>query len=264
MFQSSCSSSSSTGRRGEREKKEKETEAAEEGDKEVEKDVMGWTVVIRSRKRTVQTFVKVDGMKTVLMDVSPDERVQKILNTVSGSDQDMYVTVHGRVLRRSGKLNSCGVSDGCTIQITSRLCGRGGHKDKRNKAEKKRDKDGNRQKDQQVELVSDTCQEMTQSQKDVTIQMLEGHEGYWEMIKMISETGNEEHGMQCLKVLLQKELRFNEETMKVMDWEVRWAVEGRRKGRSEEQEQGGSKNKCVSAKKNSWKRRERKTQTSLR
>ena len=34
---------------------------------------------------------------------------------------------------------------------------------------------------------------------------------------MISETGDEEHGMQCFKVLLQKELGFNEETMKVMD-----------------------------------------------
>ena len=45
--------------------------AEEEGDKQVEKDVMGWTVVTRSRKRTVQIFVKVDGMKTVLMDVSP-------------------------------------------------------------------------------------------------------------------------------------------------------------------------------------------------
>ena len=32
---------------------------------------------------------------------------------------------------------------------------------------------------------------------------------------MISETGDEEHGMQCFKVLLQKELGFNEETMKV-------------------------------------------------
>ena len=57
---------------------------------------------------------------------------------------------------------------------------RGGrHKDKRNKAEKKRDKDENGQKDQQVG------------------QMLEGNEGHREIIKMISEAGDEEHGMQC-------------------------------------------------------------------
>ena len=43
--------------------------------------------------------------------------------------------------------------------------------------------------------------------------------------------------MQCLKVLLLKELDFNEETMTVMEWRVRWAVEARRQGRGEEQEQ---------------------------
>ena len=61
--------------------------------------------------------------------------------------------------------------------------------------------------------MSDKYQEMTQSQNYVTIQMLEGNEGYREIIKMISETGDEEHGMQCFKVLLQKELGFDEETM---------------------------------------------------
>ena len=52
-------------------------------------------------------------------------------------------------------LNRCGVSDGCMIQITSRLRRGRRHKDKRNTEEKKRDKDENGQKDQQVELVSD-------------------------------------------------------------------------------------------------------------
>ena len=40
----------------------------------------------------------------------------------------------------------------------------GRHKDKRNKAEEKRDKDENGQKDQQVGPVSKKCPEMTQSQ----------------------------------------------------------------------------------------------------
>ena len=78
---------------------------------------------------------------------------------------------------------------------------------------------------------------MTQSQKDVVIQTLERNEGYREIIKMISETGDEEHGMRCFRVLLQQELGSNEETMKVMEWGVRWAVEARRKGRDEQQEQ---------------------------
>ena len=84
------------------------------------------------------------------MDVSPEDKVQKILNTVSGSDQDLYEAMHGRVLRRSEELNSCGVSDGCTIQITCRLRGGGRHKDTRNKAEKKRDKDENGQNSRQL------------------------------------------------------------------------------------------------------------------
>ena len=51
----------------------------------------GWTLVTRSAKqmrRMVQIFVKVDGMNTVEMEVSPEDKVQKILNIVSGSDWD--------------------------------------------------------------------------------------------------------------------------------------------------------------------------------
>ena len=92
--------------------------------KQVNDNVMGWTVVTRSRKqrkRTVQIFVKVDGMKTVAMEVSPEDKVQKILNTVNGSDWDVYVTCGGRTLREDDKLKSCGVRDGSTVQVTSRM-----------------------------------------------------------------------------------------------------------------------------------------------
>ena len=78
--------------------------------------------ITRQRKRTVEIFVKVDGMETVLM-VSPEDKVQKILNTVSGSDQDVCVSRHGRAVRRSEKLKSCGVIDGSTIQVTSKMRG---------------------------------------------------------------------------------------------------------------------------------------------
>ena len=69
-------------RKGGRGKEEEGRGAEEERVKEIEKDVMGWTVVKRSkkqRKRVVQIFVKVDGMKTVLRKVSPEDKVQKIL-----------------------------------------------------------------------------------------------------------------------------------------------------------------------------------------
>ena len=42
------------------------------------------------------------------------------------------------MLRKDDELKSCGVTDGCTIQVMSRMRGGGRHKDKRSKAEKKR------------------------------------------------------------------------------------------------------------------------------
>ena len=85
------------------------------------------------RSRTIQIFVKVDGTKTVTMEVSLNDKVhdvmKKIMNTASGSDQDLYAKSDGRVLRRSEELGNCGVRDGSTVQIVRRLRGGGKHKD---------------------------------------------------------------------------------------------------------------------------------------
>ena len=98
----------------------------------------GWTEVTRNkRKKMVQIFVKVDGMKTVAMEVSPEDKIQKILNTVSESDRDVYVTSGGRILKGSEKLKSCEVRDGSTVEVTSRMRGGARHKDKKSKSEKK-------------------------------------------------------------------------------------------------------------------------------
>ena len=79
--------------------KEEGRKAEEEGDTQVKKDVTGWTVVTRNKrqKKTLQIFVKLDEMKTVLREVSPEDKVQEILNTVDGSDQDVYVTCEGKM-----------------------------------------------------------------------------------------------------------------------------------------------------------------------
>ena len=53
------------------------------------------------------------------------------------SEEEVYVTLHGRVLKRSEKLKNCEVTDGCMIQVTSRMRGGGKHKVKKSKAEKK-------------------------------------------------------------------------------------------------------------------------------
>ena len=50
---------------------------------------------------------------------------------------DVYVTYKGKVLKRNEELRSCGVSDGCTVQVIDRKRGGGKYRNKKNKAEKK-------------------------------------------------------------------------------------------------------------------------------
>ena len=84
-----------------------------------------------------QIFVKVNGSKATPMEVNlADDKVEDVMRQIQ-KDEDVYVTMHGKVLRRDEKLKSCEVADGCTIQVTSRLRGGGKHKDKRSKADTK-------------------------------------------------------------------------------------------------------------------------------
>ena len=80
----------------------------------------GWTVVTRSKKqkqRSVQIFVKVNGCKATSMEVTfTDDKVEHVMRQVQ-KDEDAYVTMQGKVLKKSEKLNKCGVTDGCTIQV---------------------------------------------------------------------------------------------------------------------------------------------------
>ena len=85
-----------------------------------------------------QIFVKVNGSKATPMDVNlTDDKVEDMMRQVQ-KDEDAYVTMQGKVLGASEKLKSCEVTDGCTIQVTSRLRGGGKHKDKKGQKERKR------------------------------------------------------------------------------------------------------------------------------
>ena len=160
------------GERGERGKKEKGSEAEEERDKEVKKDVTGWTVVTRNKRekrRMIQIFVKVNESRTFPLDVSPDDKVDDVIRQIQ-SEEDMYVTMHGRVLKRSEKLKSCEVTDGCMIQVTSRMRGGGKHKDKKSKAEKKQTASGKTLEQKFVEKVrSDEVPAIRECDKDATV-----------------------------------------------------------------------------------------------
>ena len=227
------------GRSEQEEGRDQEERKEEERKSEVKKDVTGWTVVTRNRRprKMVQIFVKVNGSKATPMDVNlTDDKVEDVIRRIQ-NDEDVYVTMHGRVLKRGEKLKSYEVTDGCTIQVTSRLRGGGKHKDKKSKADTKRNVEESGKKDQLVGSMSDKCQEMTKDQKDALIQTIERNEGYRKLITTISEAENWEHEIQCFRKQLQEQSGIEEERAKVMEWGMRWAVEARRRGRGAEQEQ---------------------------
>ena len=91
----------------------------------------------KKRRKTVQIIVKLDGSRVTPMEVSTtDDKVEDVTRRIQ-KDEDAYAPMQGRVLRTSEELKSCGVTDGCTMQVTSMLRGGGKHKDKKSEAEKR-------------------------------------------------------------------------------------------------------------------------------
>ena len=72
-------------------------------------------------QQKVLIIVKVDVARTSMMEMAMGDKVNDIVKRIPISNQDVYVTSGGRVLRGSDRLRSCGVTDGCTIQVTSRM-----------------------------------------------------------------------------------------------------------------------------------------------
>ena len=180
----------------------------------------------RKSRKMVQIFVKVDGGKTSAMEMEMNDKVDDIVKKIPISDQDVYVTSGGRILRRSDKLESCEVQDGSTIQVTSRMRGGGRHKDKKSKVEKKQVA--------RQEPVRNEGSAILVNDKEAVIQMLEENEGYRKIVKMISERSDEDYGMQCFRAELHEKSGLDEDQMKVLECGIRWAVEARRKERGEE------------------------------
>ena len=229
--------------RDERGKREEEIggegkEVTEETENEVEKDVTGWTEVTRNkRKKMVQIFVKVDGMKTVAMEVSPEDKVQKILNTVSKSDRDVYVTSGGRILKGGDKLKSCEVRDGSTVEVTSRMRGGGRHKDKKSKSEKKQTMNPERpEQKRDGESRSDEGPKMMTV--DEVMGWLEESEEFRKNIENVSKgsDGEVQQKVQNFVACIQTSW-MSKEQIEQLEGGVWQAVEARRKGRDEEQEE---------------------------
>ena len=120
-------------------------------------------------------------------------------------------------VERDEKLESCGVTDGCTIQVTSRMRGGGRHKDKKSKGEKK-------QVTRQEPLKSEGPT-ILESDKDAVSENRGGSD-----IEV-------ERKMQHWAKALQARAGVDKGHMRVMECGLRWAVEARRRGRREEEEQ---------------------------
>ena len=245
-------------RKGER-GKEEERDAEEQECKQVKKDATGWTVVTRNKRqrKMVQIYVKVDGGKISTMEVKMSDRVDDIVKRTPISDQDVYVTSDGRMLRRSDKLESCEVRDGSTVEITSRM--RGGEGQEEQSGEETRHEAGATEK---------LGPAILESEKEAVIQMLEETEEYRKIVDDVS--GGSDVDMEWKMRYWASKLR-ERPGADVLECGLRWAVEARRKGRDKQEEQrrqakqgrnteqeqskhGASK--CVSAKNNSWRRRE--------
>ena len=218
-------------------KSEEEREAQEGGGEQVEEDVTGWTEVTRKKRRKmVQIFVKMNESKVIPMEVSlEDDKVEDVMRQIQ-KDEDAYVTLHGRVLKRSDKLKSCGVTDGCTIQVTNRLRGGGKHKVKKSKESAKTERMEHRV-DQEVK--GDKTPVMRECDKDAYVQMIEQEEAYRKIV--VEMWGGNDFEVEWL---VQEYMRMNRETLgwtqeqgEMMGCAIRWAVEARKKGRGPEKEQ---------------------------
>ena len=228
-------------RKGERGKEEEGRDAEEEEREQVKKDETGWTVVTRSkklRKRMVQIFVKVDGGKTSAIEMDMSDKVDDIVTKIPISDQDVYVTSSGRILRRRDKLESCEVRDGSIVEVTSRMRGGGKHKDKKSKSEKKQTANSQRP-EQKGDGESRSGEGLELIPMDEVLRRLEESEEYQKNIECMSEgsEGEVQQNVQKYLACIQKVSWMNKEQLEHLEGGVWQAVEARRKGRDKQQEQ---------------------------
>ena len=222
----------------EKEEKEEERDAEEQEGKQVKKDETGWTVVTRNKRqrKMVQVFVKVDGGKTSTMEVEMSDRVDDIVKKTPISDQDVYVTSGGRILRRRDKLESCEVRDGSILEVTSRMRGGGRHKDKKSKSEKKQTTNSQRPEKRDGEARSGEGPELVPM--DEVLRQLEESEEYQKKIEYVSEGSEGEVPQKVQDFLACMQVSWMiKEQYEPLESGVWRAVEARRKRWGEEQEE---------------------------
>ena len=190
-------------------------------------------------RKAVQIFVKVDEAKVTPMEVSlTDGKVDDVMRQVQ-KDEDVYVTMHGRVLRRNEKLKSCGATDGCMIEVTNRMRGGGKRKDKKGQKERKRTvKPKGPEQEFEEELERDVGPATQECDKDTVVQMIEQNEDNRKVIESMSEGSDTEmeQKIQNYRTACREVLGWSQEQVEMMERGLRWAVEAKRKGRETQTE----------------------------
>ena len=149
------------------------------------------------------------------------------------------MTMQGKVLRRNEKLKSCGVTDGCTIQVTSRMRGGGKHKDKKSKAEKQATSAMTPEQKFTDGKEGDRGPATQECDLDAAIRMIEENEDSRKMTESMSEGSDEdmERTLQNCRTAGYEVLGWSQEQVEMMERGLRWAVEARRKGRRQQEEE---------------------------
>ena len=203
------------------------------------------------------------------MDVSLSDKfgdiTKRIPNKACCSRRDVCVTVGGRVLRSSEELRSCGVRDGSTVQVMSRLLGGGRHKDKKSRQTEKTQSASSRRSDplpapQQVKDTegprSGKGPVIQECVKDAVIRLIEEKKEYRGIVGRMSERNEHRCGTGDARISGGSSgvFRIGQRTEEGCWWcGLRWAVEARRK--REGAQRGSTPQDRSKAKKSPFRRR---------
>ena len=147
------------------------------------------------------------------------------------------MTSGGRILRRRDKLESCEVRDGSIVEVTSRMRGGGKHKDKKSKSEKKQTTNPEQKSEEEPKRGKGPS--IQECDRDTVVQMIEESEDNRKMIENICE-GNDvevEQALQNYRAAGREVLGWDQGQADLMERGFRWAVEARRRGRRQQEEE---------------------------
>ena len=210
--------------------------------------------------------------KTFPLDVSRDDNVSDMVKRIPDGG-DMYVTSDRRVLRGSDELRSCGVRDGSTVQVGSSLRGGGRDKSKtpgggkKNLPQKRNTTEKGPPEANAVFEMFDRCSRtgMGGWSAEKMEAMLEQTERRLSMLRggFPEEVGNDpERVIEGIKRFLQ-ERRRKEKDQQEEDKRSGGATTAEARGGSERQNRSSVRD-CVSERRNSQRRRERKALTNVK